>query len=294
MEIYRQITANNIVLQEYPFIKELAMEAYLIENEEVLSLDKHNFANVTVLDAEIALKKGRASGDGRIDILANYGGEYLAIVELKNAPLDEQALAQLQDYLNQKEQILQMHNYWEPQDTPPKWIGILVGTAITTELQEKLAQGYAYNDIPIAALTIRRFRSAERKDIFVVTDTYFKFNYGNKDYSKFSFEGKEYNKGRLVNAVIQKYVALNPATTYGQLEKAFPARLQGNYGVFNTLEEATAIFNKSNHKRYYIKPQEVIDLADGVAIATCNQWNPHNIQAFIEQADKHGLMIELV
>ena len=42
MEIYRQITANNIELKEYPFLKELAMEAYLLENEDVLKLDKDN------------------------------------------------------------------------------------------------------------------------------------------------------------------------------------------------------------------------------------------------------------
>ena len=38
MEIFRQITANNIELKEYPFLKELAMEAYLIENEEIQNL----------------------------------------------------------------------------------------------------------------------------------------------------------------------------------------------------------------------------------------------------------------
>ena len=85
MEIFRQITANNIALKDYPFLKELAMEAYLIENEDILKLDTENFADVTVLDAEIALKSGRktANRDGRIDILAKYGLDYLALVELK-------------------------------------------------------------------------------------------------------------------------------------------------------------------------------------------------------------------
>lgn len=35
MEIFRQITANNIALKDYPFLKELAMEAYLMENEDI-------------------------------------------------------------------------------------------------------------------------------------------------------------------------------------------------------------------------------------------------------------------
>ena len=61
------------------------MEAYLIENEDILKLDSENFADVTVLDVEIALKEGRKTSykDGRIDILAKYGLDYLALVELK-------------------------------------------------------------------------------------------------------------------------------------------------------------------------------------------------------------------
>ncbi len=48
-------------MKSYPFWNELAMEAYLLENEEILKLDEQNFSDVTVLDAEIALKKGRKS-----------------------------------------------------------------------------------------------------------------------------------------------------------------------------------------------------------------------------------------
>ena len=83
MKIFKQVTANNIELSPYPFKKELAMEAYLIENEEILALDNDNFTEIAVLDEEIALKKGRRDRDGRIDILTSYGAEYLSIIELK-------------------------------------------------------------------------------------------------------------------------------------------------------------------------------------------------------------------
>ena len=46
MKIFKQITANNIALKAYSFIKELAMEAYLIENQDILSLDDDNFNEV--------------------------------------------------------------------------------------------------------------------------------------------------------------------------------------------------------------------------------------------------------
>jgi hypothetical protein len=46
MELYRQITANNVELKEYPFWKELAMEAYLLENEEILKLDSRSLNHI--------------------------------------------------------------------------------------------------------------------------------------------------------------------------------------------------------------------------------------------------------
>ena len=35
MEVFRQVTANNLTLKNYPFWKELAMEAYLLRNNFV-------------------------------------------------------------------------------------------------------------------------------------------------------------------------------------------------------------------------------------------------------------------
>jgi len=66
MKIFKQVTANNIELTPYPFKKELAMKACLIENEEILALDNENFTEVSILDEEIALKKSRRDRDGKI------------------------------------------------------------------------------------------------------------------------------------------------------------------------------------------------------------------------------------
>ena len=292
MELYRQITANNIELNEYPFWKELAMEAYLLENEEILKLDKQNFSEVTVLDAEIALKKGRKNGDGRIDILAKYSGEYIGIVEIKLKEINEDSLVQLQEYLNQREQIiLQNPEYWT-EETPPKWIGILVGTNISNSLREKLSQGYEYDGIPIAGMTLKRFKGFNN-EIYVISDTFFKFKYLSKDYSRFIFNQKEYNKGRLVNAVIKNYVENNPNITFAELKAKFPNKIQNsNFGVFDTIENAINVFQRTGHKRFYIKPEEEIKLIDEV-IATCTEWNPWNIKDFLNQANQNGLQIEI-
>jgi hypothetical protein len=184
MEIFRQITANNIALKEYPFWKELAMEAYLLENEEILKLDKENFNDVTILDAEIALKQGRKTGDGRIDILTKYSGEYLGIVEIKHNEINDLSLSQLEDYINQKDQILKINPEYWTEPTNPKWVGILIGGNISNSLRDKLSEGYEYNGVPIAGMTIKRFKSPSN-EIYVISDTFFRFKYLSKDYSKF-------------------------------------------------------------------------------------------------------------
>lgn len=288
MEIFRQITANNIKLKDYPFLRELAMEAYLMENEDILKLDTENFADVTVLDAEIALKSGRKTSnrDGRIDILAKYGLDYLALIELKVNEINEQTLTQLEDYLNERDQILIKHpEFWEEVENKPNWIGVLVGTSISPELQRKLQDGYTtLNGIPVAGMILRRFRSA-KNEIFVITDTFYKYNYTNRDFSTFEFKGEIYNKARLVNKVVRTYVEENPTISFAELEKVFPQSLQGSIGVFNTKEQAQEIYDRTGHKRHYLKSDELIKLSDSV-IATSNQWGLGNITHFINQVNR--------
>jgi hypothetical protein len=293
MKIFKQITANGITLKEFPFIKELAMEAYLLENEDILKLDETNFDSVSVLDEEIALKKGRKNGDGRIDLLVKYSDEYLGIVELKLNEVNEESLKQLESYLDKRNQIRGLDtSYWES-NSEPKWIGVLVGNEISSSLREKLLNGYTTKDsIPIAGMTIRRFRGPS-SEIFVVTDTFFKFNYQSKDYSKFKFNGNSYNKARLVNAVIKKVVEDNPEITFSELKQKFPDKVQGSMGVFDLKENAEEIYERTNKIRHYIKPNEVIQLAGNVLISTSTQWGVGNIDAFIEQAKKLGYNVEI-
>lgn len=289
MELFRQITANNIELKPYPFLKELAMEAYLMENGDVLKLDSENFNDVEILDAEIALKSGRktSNGDGRIDILAKYGIDYLSIIELKTKEINIQTLEQLTDYLGEKDQLLSKYpDYWE-EENEPQWIGVLVGSTISSELQNLISNGYETEDgIPIAAMTIKRYRS-DNSDVYVITDTFFKYKYNNKDRSKFEFLNVEYNKARLVNAVVSNYIQNNPNTSYDQLEKLFPPILQnGSTGTFTTKENANEIFEKSGYKRFYIKPTELINLSDAT-IATSTQWGIDNIMNFVDHVNQN-------
>jgi len=296
MEIFRQITANNIELKEYPFLKELAMEAYLIENEEILRLDSNNFNDVTVLDAEIALKSGRKTSnrDGRIDILAKFGMDYLAIVELKINEINQETLNQLEDYLTEREQLIKKHpEFWTDNECSPQWIGLMIGTSISPELQRKLQDGYkTESGISIAGMVLRRFRG-QTNEIYVIADTFFNYNYTNRDFSKFEFKGVVYNKSRLVNKVVKSYVEKYPTVTYAELEKAFPNWIQGSMGIFTTKENAQEVFDRTGHKRFYIKADELIELSDET-IATCTQWGIGNIKTFVDHVNKlnNGFRIE--
>ncbi|REL34698.1 hypothetical protein [Thalassotalea euphylliae] len=292
-KILRHFTANDEQLEPFNFKRELSMESYLVENEGVLGLDNDVFASdrIAIIEEELTLKQGRASKDtdGRIDILATYSDEYIAVIELKLGQLEDIHLVQLEDYLKQKHQIIEEYPDIISQEasTTPSWIGVLVGSSISPELAAKITNGYLTSDgIPIAALTLQRFRSS-RGNVYVTTDTYFKNNSNSKDTTKYLFDGEEYGKGRLVLAVIQRHIELNSEISYAELAKQFPKRCQGSKGVFTSATEANEIYTSTGRKRHFIAPEELIELSDST-IAVCTQWGVKNIDKFISRAVELG------
>lgn len=296
MQIFRHFTANDVQLEAFPFKRELSMEAYLVENEGVLSLDSDTFSNVEIIETQLPLKKGRKSKDthGRIDILATYSQEYIAIVELKLGQLEEIHLKQLEDYLaTEKDQILNQYPDILDADliSSPKWIGVLIGSSIEADLASQLVNGYSTPlGIQIAALTIQRFRSKEG-NVYVTTDTYFGGKASSKDTSKYIFNGVKLGKGRLVLEVIKQYIASHPEISYSELEKKFPQSCQGSRGVFATAENANEKYSTSGRKRHFLEPQELIELSD-CSIAVSSQWGIKNIGNFINKAKEIGFSIE--
>ncbi|MEJ2795763.1 hypothetical protein WAE56_20360 [Iodobacter sp. LRB] len=295
MQIFRHLTANDVRLEPFPFRRELSMEAYLIENEGVLSLDDDVFSSVEIVEAELTLKQGRKSKDtdGRIDILATYSQEYIAVIELKLGQLEEVHLSQIEDYLCERDQITQQYpNILSIELAPiPKWIGILVGTTISSELASKLRQGYiTASGIPVAALTVQRFRGSDGS-VFVTTDTYFTPPTVSKDASKYKFDGQVFGKGRLVLAVVKRYVEVHPATTLAELQQVFPKHCQGSLGVVATVEQANQIYTTTARKRHFLVPEDVIQLPDST-VAVSSQWGIGNIDRFIKQARQLDFVIE--
>jgi len=298
MQIYHHFSVNNIALEPFPFARELSMAAYFVENQKVLRLDNDDFSTVEIIESELALKEGRQSKatDGRIDLLAAYSEEYIAVIELKIGCLNQGHLQQLEDYLSQKNQILELCSDVLPDGfcSSPRWIGILVGTSISPDLATKISNGYmtCKGKIPVAALTLQRFRGSDG-NIFVITETYFKAPAAPKDMSKYEFEGHQLGKGRLVHAVIKKHVEKNPNITYAQLAANFPKICQGTSGVFSTYEYATEIFNSSGRRRHFLESDDLIKLSDST-IAVCNQWGIRNINNFINRANQLDFAIKPV
>lgn len=298
MQIFRHFTASDVQLESFPFKRELSMEAYLIENERVLSLDNDTFSNVEIIETELAIKQGRRSihKDGRIDILATYSQEYIAVVELKLGQLEEKHLSQLEDYLKEREQILKHYpDIFDKETYAPKWIGVLIGTSIEPKLAVKLATGYTTtSDIQIAALTIQRYRGKDGHT-YVTTDTFFKPTKKSNDNTSYTFEGSAYGKGKLVLAVIKHHVERNPSISFSELEKTFPKNCQGSYGVFATFESANEIAKKI--KRHFLNPEDIVNLSD-CTIAVCSQWGAKskstkgNIENFIKRATELGYKIQ--
>jgi hypothetical protein len=295
-KILRHFTANDEQLEPFNFKRELSMESYLVENEGVLGLDNDVFASdsIEIIEEELTLKQGRSSKDtdGRIDILATYSGEYIAVIELKLGQLESIHLEQLEDYLRQKHQILEQYPDIINQEasSTPKWIGVLVGSSISPDLASKISNGYLTPEgISVAALTIQRFRSS-RGNVYVTTDTYFKNNTSSRDTTKYKFNGEEYGKGRLVLAVMHHHIELNSDLTFAELNKQFPKRFQGSKGVFTLSSNANEIYTETGRKRHFIAPDELIELSDST-IAVCTQWGVKNIDKFITRAKEFGYEI---
>lgn len=112
----------------------------------------------------------------------------------------------------------------------------------------------------------------------------------NRDVKKYDFNEQTYGKGRLVLAVVKEYISNNPITSFGELLKIFPKNIQGSMGVFSHQEDAQDIYERTGHKRHFVKPNELIQLSDCV-IAVSTEWGTSNINNLIQQAQSIGYTI---
>lgn len=115
-----------------------------------------------------------------------------------------------------------------------------------------------------------------------------------KDFTKYLFNGERYGKGRLVLAVVMDYIKNNPSATISELKKKFPDETQ--YDTFMTqrfgvVQTESYVKSMKWEKRFYIKPEEKIHLADETVLVS-KEWGAGNIDKFLAVAEKNGIKIE--
>lgn len=302
MFTYKHFSAGRFLLDRFDFERELAMEAYIFENPKVLSLDEDDFGEVSILDYELPVKDGRNTRNGRIDFLASYGEDYLAVVELKVGVLNQNHLNQLKDYLEHRHEIEKTLEK-DGDSGEKKWVGILVGTGIESSLAVEITEGRVIAEgCQIAAIVLSRF-GGEDGQVYVISDIYSAVKKSDKDRTKYEFEGNTYGKGRLVLAVIKAYVRDHKNITFTELRNTFPESLQKSYGIFQMLESDKVKRSRvKGYKRFYFGEDEIIELndRDKTKIVVSSQWGTGDgewhgkVGGFVEHCKKMGMQIKPV
>lgn len=108
-----------------------------------------------------------------------------------------------------------------------------------------------------------------------------------KDYSKYIFENKIYGKSPCVLAVVKKTVEEKDIHTFEDLERCYPKKVQGSYGVIKRHDALTD--SEKRYRRFNIGEQ--IELGDGTKVVVCTQWGIGNFPKFIEAASTNGYHI---
>lgn len=96
------------------------------------------------------------------------------------------------------------------------------------------------------------------------------------DNTRFSIDGVNFfNKRNFVHHVVKRYIMDNPSVTLEDLEARFPSHIiSKKRGVVRPLETVMSWVkeNPALTKRFCLKPEEILTLADGSKIVVYNQW----------------------
>jgi hypothetical protein len=118
-----------------------------------------------------------------------------------------------------------------------------------------------------------------------------------KNYDKYTFMGEHgLGKGRLVLAVIRQYIKdYHHSIALEDLQKEFPKEEfnvnQFTYGAdIEVIDTYSNVVKSGNEQWYFMK--DVITLNDGREIVVCREWGSHNINKFINKAERLGFSIE--
>jgi hypothetical protein len=211
IKLFKQAYASQIDLEPLKFKSELYMEAFLIENPDILSISDIN-SKVEVIKTQIHMKEARPkeNTDGRLDMLIyiNGGGndeEYLAIVELKAVVLKDEHLDQLHDYLRyfndpKKRNEIFEYNKINTDFKGKKLIDILIGIDIDSNLKAKFLEGQTdIEGIETFGMTLNRFVEKKLNESYLISETFAKKK---SSFNRIRFSlWEDYEKNQKANGV---------------------------------------------------------------------------------------------
>lgn len=110
---------------------------------------------------------------------------------------------------------------------------------------------------------------------------------GKREY--FLLNGKgPYNKRKFVFEAVKLYMENNKTAAFEEIEREFPAELQGNYGVVRkwswVQEKIRQGFDYDN--RYFCNEEDMLTTYNGEKAVVCNQWGTQ-FHRFIEYVKRH-------
>ena len=113
------------------------------------------------------------------------------------------------------------------------------------------------------------------------------------DNTKYSLNGGQFlYKNRFVHQFVKMYVEQHPKATFSELEQVFEPKLQdGSYGVIRRIANIPENDINGKHKRYFVKPNEILRSADGYDFAVCNQWKDITVSEVVKLAKKLGFVV---
>lgn len=115
-----------------------------------------------------------------------------------------------------------------------------------------------------------------------------------RDYTKYTFEGETFGKGRLVLALVKRYVYDRPFVQFAELHDAFPDELQADSPMqFDKVQCVVSQLREipeASQARFFSAEEERIHLGDDVVLVS-REWNAHNIRNLLAQAARLGYRI---
>lgn len=116
-----------------------------------------------------------------------------------------------------------------------------------------------------------------------------------RDLTKYRFDGEIFGKGRLVQALVQRYVIDHPGIRFTDLVQAFPDWLQADSHTQFNKERAVVVRLESlpekSHRYFFTEEPDLIRLDDAIVVVSA-QWNPVNIGHMLTRAAELGYSVE--